>query len=326
MGGARAARPRGAMAEEFALLRGKLGAARVLLDSGGPGNAQRIAISKGQANAFLDCIQRVGSKLDVEQRAQLQLIAVAAKFEPADATPILDAIVGRVEPPRAGRMQNQDYMNIVFYIDNELWSQLLSSDIPNHGKETMFCHFARRLGLHAPSEYTFKRMAVILMMAAEPWEALQMKPASEKKMEVTLLKAKWHKENKWLGRKPPNYVQFLPKMPQDFCRHDPTWKPGSEVPCEPTMELRKIELMEASFKIRGNVTVTTPPTSPSSSSVLMPVQNNQTLEAIQGFGSMMAHAIQQMSAQQAKLMEVMVVWHAGHAQERGTGGSALMQI
>ena len=73
--------------DAVAILRGKLGAARVVLEGMmGAGVASRDAVSKAQANAFMEAYHRLASTLDASQRSALQTVALKVPFSKAHMT------------------------------------------------------------------------------------------------------------------------------------------------------------------------------------------------------------------------------------------------
>ena len=241
------------MAEPFALLRGRLGAARVVLAEITIG-AQRVAISKGQANAFLDMYQRIGSGLTSDQRTTLQSVAVNAKFEHSDAAAVLTALAGpRIA--KGGRSHGQDYRSFPLYLNEQRWKTLLSEEVHGDVKESILTEMLRSLGAFLPCELTFKRFSCLLMLLSSSREALQQKTIAEKKTELTLLKKRWHLENRRIS-KPELWVEVLPQDPAAF-RDGPfgvlfTATFPSEQPVAPKIDMRALDLLDASFKARGS--------------------------------------------------------------------------
>ena len=245
-----------AMAESeapFPLLRGKLGAARVVLDGVASG-AQKVAISKGQANAFLDTFHRIGPVLTSDQRATLQGVAVNAKFESSDAIAVLSALAGP-RMARGSRSRAQDYRSFPLCISEERWTALLSEELHSDVKESILTEMLRSLGAFLPCELTFKRFSCLLMMVSNSREALQQKTTAEKKADVKLLKQRWHLENRRLS-KPEQWVEVLPQDPAVF-RDGPfgvlfTQTFASKQPVAPKIDMRALDLLDASFKARGS--------------------------------------------------------------------------
>lgn len=293
------------MEEPFALLRGKLGAARVVLD--GVTGAQRVAISRGQANAFLDMFGRIGSVLTSEQRATLQALAVNARFEDRDATTVLSQLAGPSKV-KTGRAHSQDYRSFIFYISEERWTALLSEDLHSHVKESILTALLRSLGAHLPCELSFKRLASLLMMLSNSSEDLQRKTLKDKKTEVRLLKQNWHLENRRLS-KPDSWVEFLPNDPAAFrdgpfkVLYDRTFT--SHQPVAPKIDMRTLMLLDASFKARSSQDLD-PGHQLAVPQLSLESGNSATLQAMQSMGNVMIQGMQQMCSQQAKMMEYMM--------------------
>ena len=74
------------------LLKGKLGAARIVLE--GVEGDQRAPLSRCQADAVLEALGRVGKGLNGEERASLQAFCLNVKFDATDAQAVLQAIAG----------------------------------------------------------------------------------------------------------------------------------------------------------------------------------------------------------------------------------------
>ena len=121
----------GAMAQEeaFQLLRGKLGVARMVLGGLPIHSPERIALSRGQANAFLDLFTKTGQELDSDRRAQLQSVALNVQFEAAEAASVLSALAN-VPPAARARTLSQNFEQLVHYIDKPRW-EILESDAPH---------------------------------------------------------------------------------------------------------------------------------------------------------------------------------------------------
>ena len=166
--------------EVFKLLRGKLGAARIVL-AAFPHLKERAGLSLGQANAFLDLFTKTGSGLDAEQRAQLQNLAVNAQFEGDHLTLILNALAGpAMKVEGAKRTPNQNFEHCIHYIDEKRWAILLS-DAHATVKEEVLVTLFRTLGLHLPSEYTFKKLFCLLLMVVRSRDDIMRMTEAEKK-------------------------------------------------------------------------------------------------------------------------------------------------
>ena len=67
------------------------------------------------------------------------------------------------------------------YFDEPKWDLLLDPDKPSLAKQACIFTVARGLGLQIVSEFTFKRMAAILMMVTESWDTLVSMSVHDKK-------------------------------------------------------------------------------------------------------------------------------------------------
>ena len=113
-----------------ALLRGKLGAARVVLEGMmGADVASHDAVSKAQANAFMEAYHRVGSTLDASQRSTLQTVALKVPFSEAHMKNILTSLAGPSLFKTGGRKTSQDWEAFLLYLDDSRWDQLLDQKL-----------------------------------------------------------------------------------------------------------------------------------------------------------------------------------------------------
>ena len=76
-----------------------------------------------------------------------------------------------------------------------------------HAQEYVLLTFLRSLGLDLPCEFTFKRIACVLMMVREDWDVVLSKTEETKKQEVTLCKKHWHLESRRVSNKPTSMAQ-----------------------------------------------------------------------------------------------------------------------
>ena len=180
-----------------------------------------------------------------------------------------------------------------------------------HAQEYVLLTFLRSLGLDLPCEFTFKRIACVLMMVREDWDVVLSKTEETKKQEVALCKKHWHIQSRRASDKPTAVVQVLPALPHEFRGHYPQlWAnaygdgPG---PVEPRICTRQLELLDMSFKARGRASdpVPTPQLSLQTPSLSL-APEVQLPNALTQMGNMMLQGMQHMANQQSKMMEMMM--------------------
>ena len=234
-------------------LRGRLGAARISCDSA-PAEC-KDATSRAQANAIVDLMRRHGPDLTADDRAALLEQAVAVPWAPSDMQLVCDTIVG----PAAGqastvRRHSQEFLSIVHYFDEARWAALLAPESSDSAKEELIISLARSLGLTLPCEFTFKRMTCLVMMLCEEWSALSARSSLDKKHNNLLFKRRWQSG----ARKavaPDIWIQALPTDPAKYQSLYPSlWSTTYAADCgpiKPQVDMRRLSLLDASFRCRG---------------------------------------------------------------------------
>ena len=184
--------------------------------------------------------------------------------------------------------------------------------------------FLRSLGLHLPCEITFKRLGCLLMCLERSSEELAKLSESVKKENVALCKRNWHTENRRTRLEQDIWISSLPFRPSDFRDKYPSfWESAygtGQGPVDPPIDLRKLNLLEASFKARGLVgnevgTALSVAATPQLS--LQPPGHAEPLPggALAQMGQMMLQGMQHMANQQSKMMEMMMGASASTARQ-----------
>ena len=307
-------------------LRGRLGAARLALDDASP--ACKDAVSRCQANAVIDMMRRFGPSLSAEDRATLLEQAMLVPWTPSDLDAISTCIAGPTQAKVDNRRHSQDYRAIVHYLDERRWKLIGDDEISGDAKEDLLIDLSRALGLQLPSELTFKRMACIIMMSVEPWSEVSTKSIVDKKQNLLLLKKKWHTSARKFAAM-DTWVPDLPSIPAEFQRLYPLlWASAfteDSVPILPRLDERRLNLLDASFKARGNagepISQVLSLSNGSGSSTGLDSQLQNTLVPM---GNMMMQCMQQMARQQQQFMEYMVSPTAQGSGRQPSGLKALI--
>ena len=191
-----------------------------------------------------------------------------------------------------------------------------------HAQEYVLLTFLRSLGLDLPCEFTFKKIACVLMMVREDWDVVLSKTEETKKQEVALCKKHWHIQSRRASDKPTAVVQVLPALPHEFRGNYPQlWAnaygdgPG---PVEPRICTRQLELLDMSFKARGRASdpVPTPQLSLQTQTPSLSLAPEVQLpNALTQMGNMMLQGMQHMANQQSKMMEMMMGASASTARQ-----------
>ena len=288
------------MADSKLLLRGRLGAARIVLEQADP--RCRDSVARCQANAIVDILGRCGGSLTPDDRTTVLEQAMAIPWPAPEMSLICDAIAGPLKKASSDRRKGQDFLAFAHYLDEKRWQFVLSPDAPGSAKEDCLIDLARSLGLEIPSELTFKRMVCLVMMVCEEWTALSTKSAADKKSDLTLFKRKWHVSGRKI-KSPATWIQKFPSLPTEYQALYPhlwasTYAEGS-CPVPPRIDERRLSLLDASFKARGLGDASTPVLN------LAPEQPTQVQSSLIQMGQMMMQGMQQMARQQQQFVEYM---------------------
>ena len=101
----------------FAQLRGRIGAAGLLLRSYPLGSSMHQAQSEVQANAVLSVLQSQGNQLTADEKARLSTMMAASAFAEKDTLAILSLMNRKSSNKRCA----QDMTNYPYYLSNLQW-------------------------------------------------------------------------------------------------------------------------------------------------------------------------------------------------------------
>ena len=101
----------------FAQLRGRIGAAGLLLRSHPLGSSLHQAVSEVQANAVLSVLQSQGNQLTADEKARLSTMVVSSAFAEKDTL----AIVSLMNKQSVNRRAGQDMTAFPYYLSQSEW-------------------------------------------------------------------------------------------------------------------------------------------------------------------------------------------------------------
>ena len=250
--------------EAFASIRGRIGAARVVLASDGVSAAEQELVSRLQCDAILSMLH--SCKLESTEKARLVDMVLGVRFHEQDRLRILDALGGGGGGGGGGnsgtqgvinhRRPMQNFTSFLEYLSTFEWDRLESckcSGNKNGMMQIFLDVLIHRLHCVNPSEFTINRVTAALLVASSTPEQLSMLTASDKATERLVLQKTW----KRIARKCKNdfYLSELPVVPGDLERMIPIrfaaikvagcWTPSR-------LDTRLLTQIEAGLCCRGN--------------------------------------------------------------------------
>ena len=139
-------------------MKARMGAARVVIEGGQLSAAARASISKVQATAVVDAIEKAAANLQPEMLAELCNFATSVPWEEPDLERILNSLssVGTHRSRKRRRAQHNFTILMDFFTDAD-WKNLAASTSKG-GVLSAIIRRAWQLGLRTPSEPTLKAM------------------------------------------------------------------------------------------------------------------------------------------------------------------------
>jgi len=290
-------------------LRGRLGAARMTLEQAAGGGAALLAISRIQARATMDLVDRFNEGLTDEERSLLVTVVMDTHFTDADAAMVIERIASGGEQIKSRRKQ-QDFTVFYLYMTDDKWALLLSPDTSAADKEHILFCFLQLLGLRLPSEPTFKTVTSFLMMITESWDVVQRMTVPYKKAYNSRVKANWRAAVRGVDA-PTSWLQALPKIVGEFRTARPThWASiyGAGGPVQPQVDTIRLQMVDSSFKCRafdhGEAPAQTLPVIANSNGVVGGL-GNPSLSSLEAFAGMFMKGMADMQAQQSRMAELL---------------------
>ena len=145
-------------------VKARLGAARLMLAAQN-GKPHHTSVSRVQADALIATISE--HRFDATIRADLVTLAIEIKWTSADLQRVLGALEGAVRETKR-RRAGQEYSNFPAYLTDEVWEQLLGTELSAHSKLQILISRLVLLGLRCPTEHTTKLISSAWLMVSEP--------------------------------------------------------------------------------------------------------------------------------------------------------------
>ena len=273
-----------------------------------------VALSNIQAVAVADMIS-AANDLSNATKSELANIVIKMRWaEPAHCDLVLQRLIASdVERPAGSKRRRlqQDYKQIYLYLTGAMWDALKGSSSPD-AKLSVLLQHALRLGLRLPSEPTATIIASIwqLTMCEDPGTIDNVTKG------IRYQRAK--DDFDALRRRAANPIMWVEKLPEDPLEFHHKFGPLWEIcfsqapPASPKIPVDVLVAFDNTYKCRGGLAV--PATLSHSGFAIVPKPflggHAPTLQVgtpdLQNLGQMAMAMMQQVTTQQARLMEMLV--------------------
>lgn len=273
-----------------------------------------VALSKIQAVAVADMIS-AANDLSNETKSELANIVIKMRWaEPAHCDLVLQRLVASdVERPAGAKRRRlqQDYKQIYLYLTGAMWDALKGSSSPDAKLSALLQH-ALRLGLRLPSEPTAKMIASI-------WQLTTCEdPGTIDNVTKAIRYQRVKDDFDALRRRAANPIMWVEKLPEDPLEFHHKFGPIWEIcfsqapPASPKIPVDVLVAFDNTYKCRGGLAV--PATLSHSGFAIVPKQplgvHAPSIQVgapdLQNLGHMAMAMMQQVTTQQARLMEMLV--------------------
>ena len=273
-----------------------------------------VALSKIQAVAVADMIS-AANDLSNETKSELANIVIKMRWaEPAHCDLVLQRLVASdVERPAGAKRRRlqQDYKQIYLYLTGAMWDALKGSSSPDAKLSALLQH-ALRLGLRLPSEPTAKMIASI-------WQLTTCEdPGTIDNVTKAIRYQRVKDDFDALRRRAANPIMWVEKLPEDPLEFHHKFGPIWEIcfsqapPASPKIPVDVLVAFDNTYKCRGGLAV--PATLSHSGFAIVPKQSlgvhapsiQVGAPDLQNLGHMAMAMMQQVTTQQARLMEMLV--------------------
>ena len=294
----------------------RVGAARVALENSN-GTPNHKNISTTQAAAVVSELK--GVAFTPGEKADFSAKVVELKWATQqDLDIVLECLTpGPCTPSAKRRRSQQDFRSVHLYGDETFWDALTSTSMGSAAKLQLLLQLAMRLGLRLPSEHSLKWLTSLWLFATNSEEDLIRMDAVGK---AVFLK---HTKNVMDGFRrtasdPFSWVHTLPGDPVEYLRDFPTLFKAAygenKVPGPCRFDLSAVLAFDQSYGCRGSSRVV-PLGRPSLTLVGGAVPSASTLSmsprrgeatALSAMAGQFMTQMQQMAANQHRLMEMML--------------------
>ncbi len=301
-------------------VKSRLGAARLVLDE--PMDAgTRTMVSEVQSNAMASLLA-TATLTDVEKADLAPLVCQVKWALPEHTQHVLSGLMqnkttAATELPVAKKHRRglQEFTALHGYINENTWADL-KSNIPVTSKLQLLLQVAQRLGMRLPSEHTSKWLTCLwLYLSYSERELLQMTPQHK----VGYLK---HAKSTFdtIRRSlvdPPMWIDRLPTEPAEYAKLYPPMFAAvyatENTPIVAPIDIAQVITLSQSFGCRGGGTRTALPVSPGTNVFTPAVESIQAsprrdaaTNSLERMANMFMQQMQSMSAQQNRMMELMI--------------------
>ena len=234
----------------FAQLRGRIGAAGLLLGKFQPGSSLHQAQSEVQANALLSSLESQSNQLTTDEKARLATMMAASAFAEKDTLAILSHLKGK----SSNRRSAQDMTAYPYYLSASQWEAAkcnveavigVSIDVIVH-----------RLGGVNVNEHTLKRVAsVALALPSTPNAFLGWDVKSATLLQVKAVYRRVVRGVKDMQKTKPSAIPYIVKLPSNPAELEQTHpNAGFKIEgcwTEPIVRMQEVYVMDTTYGCRN---------------------------------------------------------------------------
>jgi len=234
----------------FAQLRGRIGAAGLLLRKFPPGSSLHQAQSEVQANALLSALQSQGNQLTTDEKARLATMMAASAFAEKDTLAILSHFKGK----SSNRRSAQDMTAYPYYLSASQWETAKCNVEAVIGVSINV--IVHRLGGVNVDEHTLKRVSsVALALSTSPSVFLGSDLKSATLLQVKAAYRRVVRGVKDMQKTQPSAIPYIVKLPTNPAELEQT-HPNAGFKIEgcwtdPLVSMPQVYVIDTSYGCRG---------------------------------------------------------------------------
>ena len=235
----------------FAQLRGRIGAAGLLLGKFQPGSSLHQAQSEVQANALLSSLDSQGNQLTADEKARLATMMAASAFAEKDTLAILSHLKGK----SSNRRSAQDMTAYPYYLSVSQWESAKQNVEASIG--VAIDVIVHRLGGVNVDEHTLKRVSsVALALSSSPgFLGSDVKAATLLQVKATYRRVV--RGVKDMQKTKPSAIPYIVKLPSNPAELEQT-HPNAGFKIEgcwtdPIVRMQEVYVIDTSYGCRGKL-------------------------------------------------------------------------
>ena len=236
-------------------LRARVGAARLLLQRN-QGSPNFTNLSRLQADAIRDLIQKSISQVSASFKAELAELLLSVAWAPLDGEALISSLTPKDAPQiRTGRRSQQRFSPAFLgYFTESQWASFCDSSLEAYAKLDILLTHSGAIGMRCPAEGTLKMLTSFWMSISYSPDELLVLPHSSKASLLLAVKRSFDSlRRRWPD--PASYILDLPSSTVEYMRLHPATFHAVFGTCSPVpskVSLDRLIELDSSYGCRNN--------------------------------------------------------------------------